>query len=96
MASSGPWTEENNKGGITIGVTDYGVDSFGGDDWVWSASFDKQNSDVLIKNLRKEFGTKMTLREMLIAKFGEIFSTTDFVRYCDTLNLKYITESHCE
>ena len=96
MASSGPWTEGNNKGGITIGVTDYGVEAFGGDDWVWSASFDKQNSDNLVKNLREEFGEEMTLREILIARFGEIFSTTDFVRYCDSLGLKYTIESHCE
>lgn len=95
MASSGPWTEENGKGGITIGVTDYGVEAFGGDDWEWSASFDKENSEVLISNLRKDFDEDMPLREILAILFGEHFSTSDFTNYCDSLNLKYEIRRAC-
>ena len=89
MASSGPWTEQNDKGGITIGVTDYGVEFLGGEDWEWSASFDKENSEILIKSLREGFDENMPLHEILVQMFGEIFSTTEFVNYCDSLNLKY-------
>ena len=95
MASSGPWTQENEKGGITIGVTDYGVEMFGGDDWEWSASFDKENTDILISNLRKDFDEEMPLREILIILFGDNFSTNDFVNYCDSLKLKYEIRRAC-
>ena len=95
MASSGVWTEENEKGGITIGVTDYGVEAFGGDGWEWSASFDKENADILVNNLREEYGDEMSLKEILTDLFGEIFSTTSFVNYCDSLKLKYEIRRAC-
>ena len=95
MASSGPWTEENSKGGITIGVTDYGVEDFGGDDWEWSASFDKDNTDILLKNIREGYADEVTLKEILIDLFGEIFSTSAFIRYCDSLGLKYEIKRAC-
>ena len=93
--SSGVWIEENDDGGLTIGVTDYDVGAFGGDDWEWSATFDKDNSRILVDNLKKEYGDKMTLKEMLKDKFGEIFSTTDFAYYCNSLNLKYEVRRAC-
>ena len=89
MASSGPWIEYNNKGGITVGVTDYGVEFLGGEDWEWSASFDKENSEILIKNLREGFDEDTNLVDILVQMFGEILSTTEFINYCDSLNLKY-------
>ena len=95
MASSGPWTEQNEKGGITIGVTDYAVDAFGGDDWEWSASFDKENAGILISNLREGYDDELSLKEILIDLFGEIFSTTAFINYCNSLNLKYEIRRAC-
>ena len=95
MATSGPWIENNDKGGITVGVTDYGVEMFGGDDWEWTASFDKENSEILIKNLREGFDEEMNLVDILIQMFGEILSTTAFVDYCNSLNLKYELRRAC-
>ena len=95
MASSGVWTQEYDDGGIRIGVTDYGVEAFGGDDWEWSASFDKENADILINSLREEYGDEMSLKEILTDLFGDIFSTTAFVNYCDSLSLKYEIRRAC-
>ena len=95
MISSGVWTENNEKGGITIGITDYGVEAFGGSDWEWSASFDEKNTSILIKNLRKDYDDKKPLTEILTELFGEVFSTIDFTKYCDSLGLKYEIRREC-
>ena len=89
MSSSGVWIKDLGEKGITIGVTDFDVSAFGGDDWEWSISLDRKNADVLIFNLKKELGEEMTLKQMIISKFSESLYTKDLIKYCDSLNLVY-------
>ena len=89
MSSSGIWIKDLGEKGIIIGVTDFDVSAFGGDDWEWSITFDRKNADILINNLRKELGEEMTLKQMIISKFSESLYTNDFIKYCDLLNLVY-------
>ena len=87
--SSGVWIFESPDGELIIGVTDYGVDDFDGEDWEWSATFDKKNAEILINSLKEEFGDGLSLKEMLSTKFGANFSTTEFTSYCNSLKLVY-------
>ena len=89
MACSGVWIEKDGKSGLRIGVTDYDVSEFGGEDWEWSASFDEENANLLIASLRKNYGDSKELKEILTELFGQIFSTIEFVKYCDSLGIKY-------
>lgn len=89
------WIEDHQEEGIIIGVTDTNVSDFGDDDWEWSATFDRKNADILITNLRQEFSEEMTLKDMLIKKFGKILSTEDFVKYCHSINLTFEVKRMC-
>ncbi len=89
MYSGGVWTETLENGGIAIGVTDYHVSEFGDSDWEWSAEFDKKNIEILEKNLQKEFGNEMSIKEMVAEKFGRNLNTGEFVKYLDSLKIKY-------
>ena len=82
-------TENLMDGGIRIGVTDYCVSEFGGSDWEWLAEFDKENKEILKKNLRKELGNDLSIKEMVAEKFGRNLNTIEFVKYCDKLKIEY-------
>ena len=89
MYSSGVWIEVRANDGIAIGVTDYCVSEFGDSDWEWSAEFDKKNIEILEKNLRKELGKELSIKEMVAEKFGRNLNTVEFVKYLDSLKIKY-------
>ena len=93
--SSGVWVEDYEDRGIIIGVTDFGVEAFGGSDWEWSATFDRKNADILIANLKNEFGDNVDLEEMLRSKFGDNLATSEFRQYCDSLHLVYKVKREC-
>ena len=95
MACSGVWIEHLENGGIKIGVTDYHVSEFGDSDWEWSVSFDKENMERLTISLKQEFKDELSLKEMVIQKFGNNLDTIDFASYLDNLNIKYIVERSC-
>ena len=90
MYSSGVWLEHHLDESISVGVTDYHVSEFGDSEWEWSATLDKKNKDKLIKVLQSEFKEKLTLKEMIKAKFTENLSTTEFVKYMDLHDIKYV------
>lgn len=90
MATSGVYIEHNPDGGITIGVTDYNVEAFGGSDWEWSATFSRSDSISLELHLQNEFGEGISLEEMLKKKFGDNFSTLAFKEYCSSLMLNFV------
>ena len=95
MYSSGVWIEHLENGGIKIGVTDYYVSEFGDSDWEWSVSLNKDNKELLIKALKCEFEKELSLKEMIVQKFGNNLNTIDFASYLDNLNIDYIVERSC-
>ena len=92
MAFSGVWLEHLENGSIKIGVTDYYVSEFGDSDWEWSALLNRENIIKLETLLKSEFGDDLTLKEMIIKKFGKNLNTIDFVKYLEENNLKYSIE----
>ena len=95
MACSGVWIEHLENGGIAVGVTDYHVSEFGGSDWEWSAHFDKDNAEILINSLKKEFANDLTLQEMISIKFGHNLDTIEFAKYCNNLKLNFEIRREC-
>lgn len=89
MYSSGVWIEFRANDGIAIGVTDYCVSEFGDSEWEWSVEFDKENKEILEKNLRKELGNNLSIKEMVAEKFGRNLNTCEFINYLDNLKIKY-------
>ena len=89
MYSSGVWVEPLENGGLRIGVTDYHVSEFGDSDWEWSAEFDRKNKEILERNLRKELGNDLSIKEMVALKFGRNLNTGEFIKYLDNLKIKY-------
>ena len=89
MYSSGVWVEPLENGGLRIGVTDYHVSEFGDSDWEWSVELNKENKEILEKNLRKELGNDLSIKEMVAEKFGRNLNTCEFINYLDNLKIKY-------
>ena len=95
MYSSGVWIEYLENGEVVVGVTDYYVEEFGDSEWEWSACFNKENAKLLENTLKKEFDEELTLKEMIVKKFGNNLSTIDFFKYCDVHNIKFILGRGC-
>ena len=92
MYSSGVWFEYLENGGVKIGVTDYDVSEFGDCEWEWSTTLDKESMERLITALKQEFKGELSLKDMIIQKFGRNLNTIDFVKYLDNLKIKYIVD----
>ena len=92
MACSGVWIEDQKEKGIIVGVTDYHVSEFGDSDWEWRCYLSKENKDKLTKPLQSELGNNLSLKEMIIIRFGECLSTIDFVKYLDDHHIDHIVE----
>ena len=91
--TSGLLLTEYESGGIMIEVVDYGVSEFDGSDWECQYSLNKENADVLRKELQKLHSGD--LEEMLIAQFGKDFHILDFVKFCDERGIKYSHFTWC-
>lgn len=84
--TSGVWVAKSSQG-IRIGYEDYGVSEFGGGDFERTYSLNKENAKKLIAALRKEY--KGSLKEMIVAAFGERFADSSFWFFCKKHGIEY-------
>lgn len=85
--SSGLLFTQNEDGSVEIGVVDYGVEFFGGNDYECFFSLDKENAQNLLNALLNSPGGG--LEEKLILKFGKHFDITSFEKLLNAEKIKY-------
>ncbi len=73
---------------FTINYEDFDVESFGGSDVECTYTLDNDNRQKLQEALIKE-GLDGTLKEMILAHFGEDPNLYAFTTYCEAKNIKY-------
>lgn len=78
---------ENKNGSIKVEVVDFGVEVLGGHDWESSYDLTKENAAILFNELKKLHNG--SFEQMLIAEFGEEFSTLKFEKFCKKHNISY-------
>ena len=73
---------------LQINYEDYDVEAFGGSDVECTYTLDKDNRQKLLEALRTE-GLDGTLKEMILAHFGEDPNLYAFTTYCEAKNIEY-------
>ncbi len=88
---------ELNNGNIEISYEDYNVETFGGGDYEAIYTLTKENSDKLkeiLKNENKEALSNLTLKELIINKFGPNLKKASFSSYCKANDIKYELQTY--
>ena len=83
---------ELEGGEIEISYEDYNVEAFGGADYEAIYRLTSENAEKLkevLKNENLESNGNLTLKELILNKFGENLEKESFAKYCDTKNIKY-------
>ncbi len=62
------WLEEKPDGGVSIGIEDYEVEMFGGGDYEWIYTLDRENRKKMEEILSKTYSG--TFEEMIEEEFG--------------------------
>ena len=80
----------DNEDYLEINCEDYDVEFFGGHDYEWEYSLNKENRNKLEAALRKEDGvTAATLEDMITEFFGACLDNYPFGEYCDQNGVQY-------
>ena len=83
---------ELEDGVIEISYEDYNVEAFGGADYEAIYRLTNENAQKLKNVLEKEnpeSNGNLSLKELILNKFGENLKKASFASYCKTNNIKY-------
>lgn len=92
LYSSGLLFTLNPDGSAIIGYEDYDVEIFGGSDYEVMYYLDKENFELLTKNL--EILEKNNIKNCLISKFGKNFDSNKFENFCQDKNIIFKRNIH--
>ena len=88
--------QENEDGSVSVSYEDYNVESFGGADYEVIYTFSKENANKLKQILEKKrgenkdnSGKEMSLKELIIDRFGPNLNKESFSSFCDSNGIIY-------
>jgi hypothetical protein len=82
---------------IEISYEDYNVEAFGGGDYEVIYTLTKENGEKLRNILvqeNKESNENLTLKELILKRFGPNLENESFAEYCDNSNIKYDLQTY--
>ena len=89
--------KELSNGDIEISYEDYNVEAFGGADYEAIYTLTSENAEKLNNVLLEEDGgskENVSLKELIIKKFGQNLEKESFAKYCDCHNIKYDLQTY--
>ena len=85
--------QELEDGSITVSYEDYNVESFGGADYEAIYTLSKENANKLKQILEKKSGEnngkEISLKELIIKRFGPNLKKESFSSFCNSNGIKY-------
>ena len=85
--------QELEDGSITVSYEDYNVECFGGSDYEVIYTLSKENANKLKQILEEKNGKnkdkEVSLKELIINRFGPNLKKESFSTFCDSNGIKY-------